>query len=51
MYGPMVFSSSEKQFWMPDFGKLKMFRFDMDSFLQMKDIFPRFQCLLGWDFF
>ena len=50
-YGPVAFSSSGKEFWMPDFGKLKMFKFDMDSALADQAYLPSISKPFGMDFF
>lgn len=50
-YGPLAFSSNGKEFWMPDFGKLKMFKYDIDSVLVNEGYLPTVSKPFGMDFF
>lgn len=50
-YGPIAFSPSGQDFWMPDFGKLKIFKYNIDSILVDDQYLPSISKSMEMDFF
>ncbi len=50
-YGEVSVTPSGKEFWMPDFAKIKMFKFDIDSVLMDENYFPTVSKPFAYDFF
>ena len=50
-YGEVAVTPNGKEFWMPDFEKLKLFKFDIDSVLMDDEYLPTVSKPFAYDFF
>lgn len=50
-YGEIGITPDEKVFWMPDFAKIQMFRFNLDSALMDENYLPQVTLPFKYDFF